>query len=64
MGPINQVKKMFAPTRVIATIVMIASVGLTLFAAIGVCKIIIYLMNKKKKCTLCYLLKKKISQLI
>nr|CAD7571029.1 unnamed protein product [Timema californicum] len=36
MGPFNQVKKMFAPTRVIATILVIVLFGLTLFAAIGV----------------------------
>ncbi|KAF4533430.1 hypothetical protein B566_EDAN001155 [Ephemera danica] len=35
MGPFNQIKKMFAPTRAIATIVMIVCFGLTLFAAIG-----------------------------
>lgn len=36
MGPFNQVKKMFAPTRAIATIIVFVSFGLTLFAAIGV----------------------------
>ncbi|XP_046990566.1 vesicle transport protein SFT2B [Schistocerca americana] len=34
MGPVNQIKKMFAPTRVIATIMVIVMFGLTLFAAI------------------------------
>lgn len=36
MGPVNQLKKMFAPTRVIATIIVIVMFGLTLFAAVGV----------------------------
>lgn len=36
MGPVNQIKKMFAPTRVIATIVVIVMFGLTLFAALWV----------------------------
>lgn len=34
MGPVNQVKKMFAPTRVIATVLVIVMFGLTLFAAL------------------------------
>ncbi|KAK7871174.1 hypothetical protein R5R35_002415 [Gryllus longicercus] len=34
MGPINQIKKMFAQTRVIATIMVIVMFGLTLFAAL------------------------------
>nr|CAD7399836.1 unnamed protein product [Timema cristinae]CAD7431140.1 unnamed protein product [Timema monikensis] len=38
MGPFNQVKKMFAPTRVIATILVIVLFGLTLFAAVGLGK--------------------------
>ncbi|XP_069680332.1 vesicle transport protein SFT2A [Periplaneta americana] len=38
MGPVNQIKKMFAPTRVIATIIVIVMFGLTLFAAIGLKK--------------------------
>lgn len=37
MGPVNQIKKMFAPTRIIATIIVLVSIGLTLFAAIKVC---------------------------
>jgi lysylphosphatidylglycerol synthetase-like protein (DUF2156 family) len=32
MGPLNQLKKMFASTRIIATIIMIASLVLTLMA--------------------------------
>lgn len=36
MGPVNQMKKMFAPTRVIATIIVFVAFALTLFAAIGV----------------------------
>lgn len=36
MGPFNQFKKMFASTRIVATIVVIVSFGMTLFAAIGV----------------------------
>lgn len=36
MGPVNQIKKMFAPTRVIATIVVLVMFGLTLFAALWV----------------------------
>lgn len=38
MGPCNQVKKMFAATRVIATILVFFSIGMTLFAAIGLHK--------------------------
>ncbi|XP_015174657.1 PREDICTED: vesicle transport protein SFT2A isoform X2 [Polistes dominula] len=34
MGPINQLKKMFAATRIIATIVVFISIGMTLFAAL------------------------------
>lgn len=34
MGPCNQLKKMFAATRIIATIVMFVAIALTLFAAI------------------------------
>jgi len=33
MGPVNQLKKMFDGTRLIATIIMIASIVLTLFFA-------------------------------
>lgn len=33
MGPINQIKKMFAPTRIIATIIVVVALGMTLFAA-------------------------------
>lgn len=36
MGPVNQLKKMFASTRIIATLVVLVSLGMTLFAAIGV----------------------------
>ena len=36
MGPVNQLKKMFAPTRVIATIMIFVSIALTLYAALGV----------------------------
>jgi hypothetical protein len=36
MGPVNQIKKMFAPTRVIATVLVIVMFGLTLFAALWV----------------------------
>ncbi|XP_058802283.1 vesicle transport protein SFT2A isoform X1 [Phymastichus coffea] len=34
MGPINQIKKMFAPTRVIATVIVFFAFGLTLWAAL------------------------------
>jgi len=34
MGPVNQLKKMFAPTRLIATILMMVFLGLTLAAAL------------------------------
>ncbi|PAA50318.1 hypothetical protein BOX15_Mlig013861g1, partial [Macrostomum lignano] len=34
MGPINQLKKMFAPTRLIATLLMLLFMALTLMAAI------------------------------
>jgi len=34
MGPMNQLKKMFDPTRLIATIVFIASVVMTLVSAL------------------------------
>lgn len=36
MGPVNQIKKMFAPTRVVATVIVVVSFAITLFAAIGV----------------------------
>ncbi|XP_011877274.1 PREDICTED: vesicle transport protein SFT2B isoform X6 [Vollenhovia emeryi] len=34
MGPLNQLKKMFAATRLIATILVLVSIALTLFAAL------------------------------
>ncbi|XP_044735553.1 vesicle transport protein SFT2B [Chrysoperla carnea] len=34
MGPFNQVKRMFAPTRAIATIIVIIAFAMTLFSAI------------------------------
>ncbi|KAI5702764.1 hypothetical protein M8J76_005860 [Diaphorina citri] len=34
MGPVNQVKKMFKPTRIVATILMLTMLFLTLFAAL------------------------------
>ncbi|XP_014213154.1 vesicle transport protein SFT2A isoform X1 [Copidosoma floridanum] len=34
MGPINQLKKMFAPTRIIATILVFVSLGLALYFAL------------------------------
>ncbi|KAJ8964395.1 hypothetical protein NQ314_004932 [Rhamnusium bicolor] len=34
MGPFNQIKKMFAPTRFIATIIVIVAFALTLVAAL------------------------------
>lgn len=34
MGPVNQVKKMFAPTRVIATILVFVCIALTLCSAL------------------------------
>ncbi|XP_032666949.1 vesicle transport protein SFT2B isoform X1 [Odontomachus brunneus] len=34
MGPFNQLKKMFAPTRVIATIIVFVTIALTLVAAL------------------------------
>ncbi|CAB3361373.1 Hypothetical predicted protein [Cloeon dipterum] len=34
MGPFNQIKKMFAPTRIIATILMVVCLVMTLVAAI------------------------------
>lgn len=43
MGPLNQIKKMFASTRVIATVIVIVSFALTLIAALWV--IIILFMN-------------------
>lgn len=47
MGPFNQFKKMFASTRIIATIIVIVSFGMTLFAALYVSNHIfmIYLQN-------------------
>lgn len=33
MGPLNQLKKMFAASRIIATILVLVSMGITLFAA-------------------------------
>ncbi|XP_026472273.1 vesicle transport protein SFT2A isoform X2 [Ctenocephalides felis] len=35
MGPVNQIKKMFAPTRIVATVIVAVSFAITLFAAIG-----------------------------
>ncbi|KAL1121996.1 hypothetical protein AAG570_003404, partial [Ranatra chinensis] len=47
MGPINQLKKMFNPTRVVATVMVLVMIGLTLFAAIkknaGLCLLFIIL---------------------
>ncbi|XP_015590277.1 vesicle transport protein SFT2A isoform X2 [Cephus cinctus] len=34
MGPVNQIKKMFATTRIIATILVLVFIALTLFSAI------------------------------
>ncbi|XP_066600722.1 vesicle transport protein SFT2A isoform X2 [Prorops nasuta] len=34
MGPVNQVKKMFAPTRAIATVLVFFSIAMTLVAAL------------------------------
>ncbi|XP_034936346.1 vesicle transport protein SFT2A [Chelonus insularis] len=34
MGPVNQLKKMFASSRIIATLLVFLSIGLTLYAAI------------------------------
>ncbi|XP_073989151.1 vesicle transport protein SFT2B [Rhodnius prolixus] len=34
MGPVKQLKRMFAPTRVISTVLVIVMIGVTLFAAI------------------------------
>ncbi|KAJ8979972.1 hypothetical protein NQ317_013720 [Molorchus minor] len=34
MGPFNQVKKMFAPTRLIATVIVLVSFTLTLISAL------------------------------
>lgn len=36
MGPVKQLKNMFAATRLIATIIVLASLGMTLFSAIVV----------------------------
>ena len=36
MGPVNQVKKMFASTRIIATLVVLFCIAMTLVSAIGV----------------------------
>lgn len=41
MGPFNQFKKMFAPTRIIATILVFISIAITLFAALHVSTIYI-----------------------
>ena len=38
MGPFNQFKKMFAPTRVIATVLVFVTIAMTLFAALHVSK--------------------------
>ena len=39
MGPVNQLKRMFAETRIFATILVFVMMGLTLFAALYVCYI-------------------------
>lgn len=36
MGPIKQFKKMFAATRIIATVLVFVAVAMTLFAALHV----------------------------
>ncbi|XP_063977682.1 vesicle transport protein SFT2A isoform X2 [Diachasmimorpha longicaudata] len=35
MGPVNQLKKMFAATRIIATVLVFVSIAMTLYSAIG-----------------------------
>lgn len=57
MGPVNQIKKMFAATRVIATILVFLSIGITLFAALHVSKtydIFDHWNNYKIKFSLCF----------
>lgn len=44
MGPFKQIKKMFSPTRVIATIIVIVSIALTLVAAIVLQKALLALL--------------------
>ena len=39
MGPVKQIKKMFASTRIIATIVMLLALIMTLVAAFVVSKV-------------------------
>lgn len=36
MGPVNQLKKMFAATRVVATLMIFVAFGLTLYAGLVV----------------------------
>ncbi|XP_075215965.1 vesicle transport protein SFT2B [Lycorma delicatula] len=38
MGPVNQIKRMFAETRIIATVMVFVMIGLTLFAALWIKK--------------------------
>lgn len=42
MGPFNQIKKMFASTRIVATIIVIVSFVLTLIAAIVVVILLLF----------------------
>ena len=44
MGPFNQFKKMFAPTRVIATVLVFITIAMTLFAALHVSNIVKFLI--------------------
>lgn len=36
MGPFSQIKKMFAATRIIATVLVFVAIAMTLFAALHV----------------------------
>ncbi|XP_018326504.1 vesicle transport protein SFT2A [Agrilus planipennis] len=44
MGPVNQIKKMFAPTRAIATAIVLVTFALTLYAAIELQKPVLALL--------------------
>lgn len=49
MGPYNQLKKMFASTRIVATIVVLVMIVLTIIAAVVVSANFVYM------CTVCRL---------
>lgn len=60
MGPFNQVKKMFAPTRIIATVLMVVCLVMTIVSAVAVSQSLIALCPYPSliKCIFCFQLNK------